>query len=356
MTKIGVVIGSGTGRELAEVFKQSLIRIAKILGKQAEVIECKHEFKSYKELQGLPADQIERVVQSDLDALTDFYKEFYQDGGTAIFRTAINAETLYLFRRVAQAVKIITIPLTSKTLLIVRDEMQGFYANNEYQISEYEIRFAGSFSQENFQRIVNFSLGEGERLLRKPFEVWIVYKHHLFANVLEKWARHALPQAKVYQPNHATDLLFQYLHSATGDDLLMITGNEIGDILHEVLIFHLGIGTRNTLYSKNIYLHPDFQGLVEYQTVHGSADDLAGKGMVNPFATLRAVGAIVEEWLDEPGFSGKMNNALRQAENAGIVTPDIGGRSSTDAVVEYVLANVCLGFKAVSGGKSHGTQ
>jgi isocitrate/isopropylmalate dehydrogenase len=356
MDKIGLVIGGGTGRELGEVFKQALLRITSLIKKKVQIIECKHEFKTYNQLKLIPKlSQIKEIVYEDLKALYVFYKEFYHLGGRVIFRTAINAETLYAFRRIGKAVKIIQIPVHSKTLLIVRDEMQGFYTNDEYQLGEHEIYWTSSISEENCQIIMTFALKEAKRLLQKPFDVWVTYKHHLFANLIEAWYRKAFNQVKVYQPNHVTDLLFQYIHSINGNDLLLITGNEIGDILHEVLIYHLGIGTRNTLYSKNIYLHPDFQGLTEYQTVHGSADSLAGRGKVNPFATLRIVGAIIEEWLDEPGFSKKMDDALQQAESAGIVTPDMGGNSSTDEVVEYVLANICLGFKAVSGGKSNGT-
>jgi len=340
MDRVGLIVGSGTGRELVDIFRQGLNRIAKILGKQVEVIECEYNFSSYEELRTLTPDQIEGFVQNDLDALTAFYKEFYQAGGRTIFRTAINAETLYRFRQIGKALKIIYIPLAQKRLLIVRDEMQGFYTNNEYEIGEHEVRFSGSFSKENFRLIVTSTLEEAERVLQKPFEVWIVYKHHLFANLIETWSRNAFGEAEIYQPNHATDLLFQYFSSVEGKDILMVTGNETGDILHEVLICHLAIGSRNTLHSKNIYLHPDFKGIIEYQTVHGSADNIAGQGRVNPFATLRALGALVEECLDENSFSSLVENALKKVEQEGIVTPDMGGKSLTHEVTEYSLRQV----------------
>jgi len=336
--KIGLVIGSGTGRELGEVFKYSLNVITQMLEEQVEVVEFPYEFKTYKALRLSTLDQIRESVCQDLEALISFYKSFYQTGGRIIFRTAINAETLYLFRRIGKAVKVIQIPLSSdKTLLIVRDEMQGFYTNDEYQIKNNTIYFTGSFSKENIQLITNFALLEAKQILGELFDVWIVYKHHLFANILENWFREFIPNANFYQPNHATELLFQCFNFPLNRNILMITGNEVGDILHEVLIFHLGLGTRSTLFSKNVYLAPDYSGLVEYQTVHGSADDIAGYNIVNPFATLRIVAVIVEKLFNKR-FINIMENALQEAQKTGIMTPDLGGQSKTNEVVKYILS------------------
>jgi tartrate dehydrogenase/decarboxylase / D-malate dehydrogenase len=337
MSQVGLIVGSGTGRELAEVFKWSVSRIAELIGKSVEVIECEHVFKSYHELLDWTPDQIEEAVQDDLERLTTFYRQFYRYGGRAVFRTAINAETLYRFRSIGKAIKTVYIPLKRKRLLFVRDETQGYYANDSYQINDREIRFSGSFSRDNFQTIARYSLGEADRVLQKPYDVWVVYKHHLFANLMETWARDLFGGAKVYQPNHATDLLFHYLRAEDGRDLLSIMGNETGDILHEVLIFNLGIGTRNTLFSKNVYLHSDIEGLVEYQTVHGSADGIGGQNIVNPLATLRALAAFLEEHLQEANFGSLMEEAIKGAERSGVIGHDAGGRSSTTQIAEAVV-------------------
>jgi len=353
--RIGLVVGSGTGRELAEVFKHSLNTVVEMLGESVEIVEFPHEFKTYEALRSSTFEEIEKSVHQDLEALISFYKSFYQTGGRVIFRTAINAETLYLFRRIGKAVKVIQIsPGHDRTLLIVRDEIQGFYANDKYSIKKSKIQFTGSFSKENIQLVANFALSEARRILRESFDVWIVYKHHLFANVLENWFQEIIPNIRVYQPNYATELLFRYFNfpSDFDRDILMITGNEVGDILHEVLIFHLGLGTRNVLFSKNVYLAPDYNGLVEYQTVHGSADDIAGRDIVNPFATLRIVAVLVEELLNKK-FINIMESALQEAQRAGITTPDFGGQSKTGEVVKYVLSRCKEFLLILKEAKSH---
>ena len=347
MTRIGLIIGSGTGPELADVFKQSMDRISRLVGKPVEIVECEHQFHSYYQTAGWTPARIEAAVKDDVRRLEAFYQAHYGNGGRAIFRTAFNAETLYRFRAIGKAVKTVYIALQEKRLLLIRDETQGFYVNDSYHVDEREIRFCGSFSLAGFQTITEYSLGEAERVLKKDYDIWVLYKHHLFANVLESWTHKLLDRAKIYQPNQATDLLLSYLEGNSNADLLLITGNEVGDILHEVLIHTLELGTRNSLCSKNIYLHEDYRGLVEYQTVHGSADDIAGQGLVNPVATLRAAAALVEDQLSHEGFSALMGAAIKSAERAGMIGPDAGGRSSTSEIVEAVLARAEADFRSV---------
>ena len=313
MKKIGLIIGSGTGRELANIFINTLQKVAKISERQVEIIECDYEFATYTKLHNMPFEEIENIVQKELGILKAFYEEFYSSGGRIIFKTAINAETLYLFRRIGKAIQIIDIPASENRLLMIRDETQGFYATDQYNIEKDRIKFTASFSKESFELVANSALNEAEKALKQPFETWVVYKHHLFANVIEKWASNILPDAKVYQPNHATDLLFRNFFIQKGKDLLLITGNEVGDILHELLIFHLGIGSRYNLFSKNVYLDSKLKGLVEYQTVHGSADDIAGKNIIDPTATLRALADIVQKEIGIEKFSSLMNEAIKYA-------------------------------------------
>jgi isocitrate/isopropylmalate dehydrogenase len=340
VNRIGLIAGAGTGRELSDAFTAGAERLAKVTGREVEIVACGHEFKTYHQMIHWEPERIEEAVQEDLALLTDFYHGFYRAGGRAVFRTAINAETLYRFRTVGKAVKTVYIPLKQSRLLFVRDQTQGFYANDSYRIGDRELHFSGSFSRENMQLVADYSLAEGDRLLRKPYDVWVVYKHHLFANTLEAWARDLCGGAGVFQPNHATDLLFDFAQRDAGPDLLAVVGNEVGDILHEVLIFNLKLGTRNTLHSRNVYLHPDLSGLVEYQTVHGSADGIGGRGVVNPLATLRALGACFEEQLGVAGFGALVEVAIREAAAAGIVGHDAGGSSSTAEIAEAVLGRI----------------
>ena len=166
------------------------------------------------------------------------------------------------------------------------------------------------------------------------------YKHHLFLNILERWAKDILPSIKIYQPNHATELIFEYIKKEKGKRLLIIMGNEVGDILHEVFIYMLNMGTRKTLSSREVCLHPELRNLEIYQTVHGSVDDLAGKDRVNPLATIRAAAAVVARIISNNNIFDVVEKAIKEMIEKHLITPDMGGKHKPTEVVENFLDGV----------------
>jgi len=84
-------------------------------------------------------------------------------------------------------------------------------------------------------------------------------------------------------------------------------------------------------------LDPQRRGPSMFEPVHGSAPDIAGKGVVNPLATILSAGMM----LDHLGLA----DAARELESSVAIvlaegtvrTPDIGGHSSSEEVTEAVL-------------------
>lgn len=72
------------------------------------------------------------------------------------------------------------------------------------------------------------------------------------------------------------------------------------------------------------------------EPVHGSAPDIQGKGIANPIAAIRSAGMMIAQlgWVEE---GKKIEEAVRQTLEAGILTPDLGGKNSTDDVTNGVL-------------------
>lgn len=76
------------------------------------------------------------------------------------------------------------------------------------------------------------------------------------------------------------------------------------------------------------------------EPVHGSAPDIAGKGIANPIAAIRSAGLLLEH-LGYTAQALKMYDAVDSVLAEGkILTPDLGGKSSTTDVVEAVLKNL----------------
>jgi 3-isopropylmalate dehydrogenase len=110
---------------------------------------------------------------------------------------------------------------------------------------------------------------------------------------------------------------------------VVVANNLYGDILSD-----LGAGLVGGLgLAASANLHPGRPGL--FEPVHGSAPDIAGKGIANPMAAC-LTGALMFEALGLPKAAAALEHAVRGALEQGIRTPDLGGTATTREAVEAV--------------------
>ncbi len=72
-----------------------------------------------------------------------------------------------------------------------------------------------------------------------------------------------------------------------------------------------------------------------FEPIHGSAFDIVGKGIANPVATFWTAAQMLEH-LGEASAAARLLRAVEEVCSKGIMTPDIGGQSSTQEVTEAV--------------------
>jgi 3-isopropylmalate dehydrogenase len=114
---------------------------------------------------------------------------------------------------------------------------------------------------------------------------------------------------------------------------VIVTSNLFGDIVTDLgAILQGGIGLA---CSGNI--HPGRVSL--FEPVHGSAPDIAGKGIANPLAAILTAGMLLSH-LGRPELEARVKEAVRGCLLADEVTPELGGRLSTRAVGDAVLARL----------------
>ena len=77
-----------------------------------------------------------------------------------------------------------------------------------------------------------------------------------------------------------------------------------------------------------------------YEPIHGSAPDIAGKGVVNPIGAILSVAMMLLYSLNMPQASVLVEQAVRIVIEKGTVTADIGGSSSTKEVGDAVADEV----------------
>jgi tartrate dehydrogenase/decarboxylase/D-malate dehydrogenase len=75
-----------------------------------------------------------------------------------------------------------------------------------------------------------------------------------------------------------------------------------------------------------------------FEPIHGSAFDIAGKGIANPVATFWT-GSMMLEHLGEPAAAARLMRAVeRVTADPALHTPDLGGKATTRAVTRAVCA------------------
>ncbi|OJV59408.1 MAG: 3-isopropylmalate dehydrogenase [Burkholderiales bacterium 68-10] len=194
---------------------------------------------------------------------------------------------------------------------------------------------------------MRYSRPEIERIARVAFEaarqrgkkVTSVDK----ANVLETFQFWKDVVTEVHQDYPDVELSHMYVDNAAMQLVrapkafdVIVTGNMFGDILSDeasMLTGSIGMLPSASLNDRK-------QGL--YEPSHGSAPDIAGKGVANPLATILSAAMMLRFSLGQPEAADRIEAAVKQVLAQGLRTPDIwsegttkvGTREMGDAVVK----------------------
>jgi homoisocitrate dehydrogenase len=113
---------------------------------------------------------------------------------------------------------------------------------------------------------------------------------------------------------------------------VVVTTNLFGDILSDEAAGL--VGGLGTLLAGNIG-----PAAAVFEPVHGSAPDIAGRGIANPVATLLAATMLLDH-LDRGEAAARLRAAVVATLTDGVRTPDLGGTATTEGVTEAVIARL----------------
>lgn len=223
-------------------------------------------------------------------------------------------------------------------LLIVRENSEGLYSGRERREGDTAIaeRVITRRASERIARLAcQQAMHRAQASGRAP-RLTIVHK----ANVLKLsdglFRESALRAAAEYPEIEVEELLVDaaamwLVRSPERFDVL-VTTNLFGDILSDEasgLVGGLGVAPSANLGS----------GTPLFEPVHGSAPDIAGRGLANPSGALLSA-ALLLETLEEPEAAGRLRAAVIGTLSAGICTPDLGGAATTAQFTEAVLERI----------------
>lgn len=127
------------------------------------------------------------------------------------------------------------------------------------------------------------------------------------------------------------DVLAMRLVQAPQEFEVIVTNNLFGDIITDIgAALQGGIGL-----AASGNLNPGRAAL--FEPVHGSAPDIAGRGIANPFATILTVGMMLA-YLGRPELETKVQLAVQRCLREGRVTRELGGTLTTTEATDAILA------------------
>lgn len=193
------------------------------------------------------------------------------------------------------------------------------------------------FTEEGCDRIIRFAFDLARTRKRK--KVTSVTKSNAQQYGMVLWDEVFERVSKDY-PDVETD---QWLVDAMAAQFVLrpeelevvVASNLFADILSDLgsaLAGSLGIAA-----SAN--LNPERRNPSMFESVHGSAPDIAGKGIANPIGTIGSA-ALMLDHLGLKDEAKQVNLAIAETTGQGILTRDLGGTYNTEEITDAIIANL----------------
>ena len=216
---------------------------------------------------------------------------------------------------------------------VVRENTEGLYSGQEEVQGDTAIA-KRIITKKGSERIVRYAFELAKRTGKR--KVTIVHKANVLRLTDGLFRRTALAVAEEYKPLgiEAQELLVDTMAMRLIKDPenfeVIVTTNLFGDILSDEaseLVGGLGVAS-----SGNIGV----QGAI-FEPVHGSAPDIAGKGIANPLAAFLTTVMLLQH-IGEPQAAERLQKAISTIIAEGTLTPDLGGTANTAQVRDRVIA------------------
>jgi tartrate dehydrogenase/decarboxylase/D-malate dehydrogenase len=255
------------------------------------------------------------------------------------FDQYVNLRPAYLFDGVQS-------PLRDKApgsidLVVYRENTEGEYApvgGRQYQGTPHEIAVQTNvFTRRGCERIMRAAF-EGARTRRRRLTSITKSNAQTFGMVL--WDEVFRDVRRDYPDVAAGSLLvdaaaMDFVRKPETFDVV-VASNLFGDILTDLSA--IVTGSMGLAASANI--NPDRTSPSMFEPVHGSAPDIAGKGIANPLAAVLSAGMLLDH-LGLANAAAAVRRAVAAVLKAGKPrTPDLGGSAGTAEVGDAVLAQL----------------
>jgi len=331
MTDIVLIPGDGIGKEITE----SVVKILDTAGANINWIECEAGEATFKRTGNpLPDETIEAIEKHRIafkGPLTTPVGAGFRSINVAL-RQKFN---LYSNIRPAKSLPNIESPFRAVDLIIFRENTQGLYYGKEHWVDKEETEHAESIAvvtRKASEKIIRAAFDYAVKNNRK--KVTLVHKANILKLTTGLFLEVGREIAKDYPEIEFEDLIVDnmamqmVLNPAQFD--IIVTTNLFGDILSDLasgLVGGLGVtGAANI-----------GDDAAMFEAVHGSAPDIAGKGIANPTAVLFSA-LMMLEYLDQYRTAERIRSAVYTVlqDHKAACTKDIGGSGDTKSYTDAI--------------------
>jgi tartrate dehydrogenase/decarboxylase/D-malate dehydrogenase len=256
------------------------------------------------------------------------------------FDQYVNLRPAYLYEGVQS-------PLRDKApgsidMVVYRENTEGEYApsgGRHYEGTPYEIALQTNiFTRRGCERILRAGFEAARKRQRRKLTSITKSNAQTFGMVL--WDEVFKAVAVDYPDVQANSLLvdaaaMDFVRKPESFDVV-VASNLFGDILTDLSA--MVTGSVGLAASANINPERVFPSM--FEPVHGSAPDIAGKGIANPLAAILSTGLLLD-YLNLTQPAEAVRRAVAAVLKAGKMrTPDLGGNATTNSITDAVLTAI----------------
>ena len=332
--RVVVLPGDGIGPEVTE----AAVRVIEGAGVRVEWTEMPCGLEAAKTLgDALPAATLEAIRAAKV-ALKGPTTTPIGGGHVSANVRLRKALELYANVRPVKTVPGLETPYGPVDLVIVRENTEDLYSGLENVVAPGVVTSIKVITRKASRRISQFAFRHAVDWNRK--RVTAVHKANIMKLAdglfLDCARRAAVPYAgKIVYDEVLVDALCMKLVRRPSDFDVLLLENLYGDIVSDLaagLVGGLGLVPGGN-YGRNVAV---------FEAVHGSAPDIAGKGIANPIAMILSAAMMCHHLGEKDAFLRIRRGVAAVTRKKESLTPDIGGTSSTreltDAIVREVKA------------------
>lgn len=242
-------------------------------------------------------------------------------------------------------------PLKNKTkedidMLVIRENSEGEYAGAGDWLfkgkPEEVVLQTGVFSRKGTERIIRYAYEEAQEQNKtltslskgNALNYSMVFWDEIFEEIGKEY-----PDVETY--SYLIDAASLYFVEDPERFEIVVTSNLFGDIVTDI-----GAGITGGMgLATGANINPERKYPSMFEPVHGSAPDIAGKGVANPLAAIWSVSQMMDFFHEETWGTLILNTIEEMLTEKQLLTPDLGGKSSTSELGTHFVERLEQNFK-----------